>query len=79
MNLKRWMSALLLCFALLGTGQAMAQCAICARTAAQQGEKPAKGLNAGILYLMFTPFTIVGIIGYKFYKSTQGEDETPEA
>lgn len=79
MNLKRWISALLLCSALLGSVQAMAQCAICARTAAQQGEKPAKGLNAGILYLMFTPFTIVGIIGYKFYKSMQGDDETPQS
>lgn len=79
MNLRRWISAVLLCGALLGGGQAMAQCAICARTAAQQGEKPAKGLNAGILYLMFTPFTIVGIIGYKFYKSMQDQDETPEA
>lgn len=79
MNLKRGISALLLCFALLGGGNAMAQCAICARTAAQQGEKPAKGLNAGILYLMFTPFAIVGIIGYKFYKSMQAGDETPES
>jgi hypothetical protein len=32
------------------------------------GEKPAKGLNAGILYLAFTPLAIVGFIGYRWWK-----------
>lgn len=45
-----------------------AQCSICTRTAQQLGEKPARGLNAGILYLAFTPLALMGIIGYKFYK-----------
>lgn len=47
---------------------AAAQCSICTKTAAQMGEKPAKGLNLGILYLGLAPFAIVGIIGYRWWK-----------
>jgi hypothetical protein len=45
-----------------------AQCSICTKTAQQLGEGPAKGLNAGILYLAFTPFAVVGFIGYQWWK-----------
>jgi len=48
-----------------------AQCAMCTKTAQQLGEKPAQGLNSGILYLMFAPFAIVGIIGYKWWKNNK--------
>jgi hypothetical protein len=51
-----------------------AQCSICTRTAQQLGEKPAKGLNAGILYLAFTPLVLIGFIGYKFYKRNSQKD-----
>jgi hypothetical protein len=51
-----------------------AQCSICTRTAQQLGEKPAKGLNAGILYLAFTPLILIGFIGYKFYKRNGQND-----
>jgi len=33
------------------------------------GEKPAKGFNSGILYLMLTPFAIVGYVGYRWWKN----------
>jgi hypothetical protein len=46
-----------------------AQCAMCTKTAQQLGEKPAAGLNKGILYLMFAPFALVGFIGYRWWKS----------
>ncbi|MEO6537643.1 MAG: hypothetical protein ABIT07_01570 [Ferruginibacter sp.] len=48
---------------------AEAQCAMCTKTAAQLGEKPASGLNKGILYLMLSPFAIVGVIGYRWWKN----------
>jgi hypothetical protein len=51
-----------------------AQCSICTRTAQQLGEKPARGLNAGILYLAFTPLILLGVIGYKFYKKNSSND-----
>jgi hypothetical protein len=45
-----------------------AQCSICTKTAAQLGEKPAKGLNAGIIYLALTPFAIFGVIAFRWWK-----------
>jgi hypothetical protein len=48
--------------------EVQAQCSICTKTAAQLGEKPAKGLNAGILYLALTPLAILGFIGYRWWK-----------
>jgi len=45
-----------------------AQCSICTRTAQQLGEKPAKGLNAGILYLAFIPLALIGFIGFKWWR-----------
>jgi len=53
----------------------MAQCSICSKTAAQMGEKPAAGLNSGILYLMLTPFVIVGIIGYRWWKNNGSQPQ----
>lgn len=50
---------------------ALAQCSICTRTAAQMGEKPAKGINAGILYLAFIPFAVVGFISYNWWKKNR--------
>ena len=52
-----------------------AQCSICTKTAAQLGEKPAKGLNMGILYLALTPFAIVGFIGYRFWRQNKKAGE----
>ena len=50
-------------------GTANAQCSICSKTAQQMGEKPAKGFNSGIIYLMLTPFAIAGFVGYRWYKN----------
>jgi len=46
-----------------------AQCSICTKTAQQLGEKPAKGLNAGIIYLASAPFLIAGYVFYRWKKS----------
>jgi hypothetical protein len=48
-----------------------AQCSICAKTTQQMGEKPAKGFNSGIIYLMLTPFAIAGFVGYRYWKSNR--------
>ncbi len=53
------------------TIQATAQCSLCTKTAQQLGEKPAEGMNTGILYLMATPFLLIGFIGYRWWKSNQ--------
>jgi hypothetical protein len=46
---------------------ATAQCSVCTKSVQQLGERPAKALDTGILYLMFTPFLIVGVIGYRWW------------
>ncbi len=52
--------------------ESYAQCSICTKTAQQMGEKPAKGLNAGILYLAGLPFLLGGYIFYRWKKSDKG-------
>ena len=73
--MKKWRLILIftIFFSLFTIQHLHAQCSICARTAQQLGEKPAKALNAGILYLAFMPMTIIGYIGYRWWKSNQAE------
>ncbi len=52
-----------------------AQCSLCTKTAQQLGEKPAQGMNSGILYLMIMPFAIVGFIGFRWYKNNKDVEE----
>lgn len=61
---------LLVVFTILST-DVLAQCSICTRTAEQLGEKPARGLNTGILYLAATPLAIVGFISYRVWKNNR--------
>ena len=56
---------------MLVTSAVSAQCSICTKTTQQLGEKPAKGMNSGILYLAFAPFAIVGYIGYRWWKNNK--------
>jgi hypothetical protein len=60
---------------ILASADSQAQCSICTRTAQQLGEKPARGLNAGILYLAFTPLILMGFIGYKFYRKYNSNED----
>lgn len=74
MYLYRTMKQLLITFLLitsLSLTDADAQCSLCTKTAQQLGEKPAEGMNSGILYLMATPFALIGIIGYRWWKNNQ--------
>jgi hypothetical protein len=66
---------ILLFFALFISGALQAQCAVCTKTALQLGEKPAQGMNSAILYLMMTPFAIVGFIGYRWWKGNKKFEE----
>jgi hypothetical protein len=74
--MKKW--GLILLFSILCcafTSQlAHAQCSICTKSVQQLGEKPARALNAGILYLAFTPLAIFGYIGYRWWKSNAEEN-----
>jgi hypothetical protein len=59
------------CLSLFTFNDANAQCSICSKTAQQMGEKPAKGFNSGIIYLMLTPFAIAGFVGYRWWKNSR--------
>ncbi|MEO6288828.1 MAG: hypothetical protein ABIO76_02840 [Ginsengibacter sp.] len=50
---------------------AEAQCSICSKSVQQMGDKPAKGFNTGIIYMMLVPYVAIGVIGYKWWKSNR--------
>lgn len=54
---------------LLSGLSAFAQCSICTKTAQQLGDGPAHGMNSGIIYLAFIPLLVIGIVGYRWWKS----------
>lgn len=74
-EMKKWKLILVIVFtyslSLITYSSASAQCSICTRTAQQQGERPAKALNAGILYIAFMPLVIIGVIGYKWWRNNR--------
>lgn len=71
--MKKWVPIffITIILSLFSFHNAAAQCSICTKTAQQLGEKPAKGMNSGILYLAFAPFAIVGYIGYRWWKNNK--------
>jgi hypothetical protein len=73
--MKKWV--LILSFIILNSlffvQDSFAQCSICTKTAQQLGDKPAKGMNTGILYLAAAPFLIAGFIYYRMKKNSQAE------
>lgn len=72
----KYLVLLLFFFAgMLAFSSVEAQCSICTRTAQQLGEKPARGLNAGILYLAFTPLAIIGVVAFRVLKKQKSQPE----
>lgn len=71
MKKKLWICVCTFFLVLIIAQPAVAQCSICTRTAEQLGEEPAKGLNAGILYLAAAPFIIVGYLFYRWKKNNR--------
>lgn len=68
--MKKWSRILIFYFLITGFSLHLnAQCSICTKTAMQMGEKPAEGMNSGVIYLMLAPFAVVGYIGYRWWKT----------
>jgi hypothetical protein len=44
-------------------------CAMCTKTASDLDRHSARGLNGGILYLAFLPLTILGTLGFFWWRS----------
>jgi hypothetical protein len=73
--MRKLLIVLIIVIAATAFQKATAQCSVCTRTAQQLGEKPAKGMNAGILYLAFAPFAICGYIYYRWKKDNAPDEE----
>lgn len=54
--------------------ESSAQCSMC-RMSAERGGEETQGLNNGILYMLATPYFIVGVIGLVWYRNRRKEDE----
>jgi hypothetical protein len=65
------------------TNDALAQCPMCKMTAEsnlKNGGTMGLGLNTGILYMLFTPYLIVGALVYLWWRNKKqvGESELVE-
>jgi len=69
MKKKLLICFLIFCLSFLVAEPSSAQCSICTKTTQQLGEKPAKGMNTGILYLAFAPFALVGFVAYRWWRN----------
>ena len=54
---------------ILSSSEINGQCSMCrAVIESEEGQKTAKGINNGILYLMAIPYLLVGIVGWKVFQ-----------
>jgi len=56
-----------------------AQCPMCkiaAESNLKDGGTAGSGLNNGILYMLATPYVIIGLIGYMWWRNRKKEQET---
>ena len=55
---------------ILSSSEINGQCSMCrAVIESEEGQKTAKGINNGILYLMTIPYLLVDIVGWKVYRT----------
>lgn len=66
-----WM--VLFCMMLLPAIANAQGCSVCTKTAAGLGDKAAKGLNTGILYLAAFPLAIIGTLGFIWWRGNRAE------
>jgi hypothetical protein len=65
-------------FGILGFNDTAAQCAMCKGAAEmnlKQGGGDPQGLNNGILYMLATPYLLVGFIGYWWWRNRKKDQE----
>jgi hypothetical protein len=83
-QVSRFFSLIALAFVLqLSTPvDVQAQCPMCRMSAEsnmKNGGSAGKGLNAGILYMLATPYLLVGILGFVWYRNRQKTSEEEAA
>lgn len=63
------------------SGDVAAQCPMCKMSAEsnlKNGGSAGRGLNAGILYMLALPYTLVGVIGFVWWKNNRRRNEEDE-
>ncbi len=66
--MKKWLLILGMSLAVLPAELAAQGCAVCTKTASELDPKSARGMNGGILYLAAIPLTILGTIGFFWWR-----------
>lgn len=70
--------AILLLLVLVGIAEVAAQCPMCSMAAEsnlKNGGTAGRGLNRGILYMLALPYTLVGTIGYIWWRKNRRQEE----
>ena len=74
--------ALILSIHFVQPAEVNAQCPMCRMSAEsnlKNGGTDGKGLNKGILYMLMTPYLLVGVMGYVWWRNRRKEDDEEEA
>ncbi len=64
--------------AMMYAPEAQAQCPMCKMSAEsnlKNGGSAGKGLNAGILYMLALPYTLVGTLGFIWWRNNRRKEE----
>lgn len=82
-NIKRLITLFCFSFTLMISSPVRieAQCPMCRMSAEsnlKNGGKAGKGLNKGILYMLATPYLLIGGIAFVWYRNRRKEDEEEE-
>lgn len=82
-QITRITAILVLAFSLQFTSvpEVNAQCPMCRMSAEsnlKNGGTDGKGLNNGILYMLVTPYLLVGVVGYIWWRNRRREGEEEE-
>ena len=81
-NLRLPLFLVLIALLLVAIPEVAAQCPMCRMSAEsnlQNGGSAGKGLNNGILYMLATPYLLIGLIGYMWWRNRKRDDaKTPE-
>ena len=70
-----------ICLVIIFTGDLSAQCPMCKMAAESDlanGGSTGKGLNAGILYMLATPYLLVGTVGYLWWRNNKKAEASSE-
>ncbi len=84
-RIAKWLSIVVLSIGLSVTAvpEVQAQCPMCRMSAEsnlKNGGTEGKGLNNGILYMLATPYMLIGVIGFIWWRNRRRDDEAePEA